>query len=149
MFSAGVMDTYAKDKGAYDYSKHAANVTTEASVQLARTLSSASTVLLKNDGGILPLKTSAKLAVIGLADASNALTHSGGSGQVVPSFTATPLSSIKAHVSSAGTVTYDDGSDSTKAAAAAKAAEIAVVFVGCLSHEGCGVRCVLFGGRFD
>ena len=52
-----------------------ANVTTEASSTLARTLSAASTVLLKNEGGVLPLKKTAKLAVIGLADTQNALTH--------------------------------------------------------------------------
>ena len=130
------MDTYAKDKMAYHYSKHSANVTTEASSALARTLSAASTVLLKNEDGVLPLKKSAKLAVIGLADTENALTHSGGSGEVVPSFTATPLSSIKAYVGSAGTVTYDDGTDTAKSAAVAKAADVAVVFVGSLSHEG-------------
>jgi beta-glucosidase len=33
-------------------------------------------------------------------------------------------------------VTYDDGADATKAAATAKAADVAVIFVGSLSHEG-------------
>jgi hypothetical protein len=35
-----------------------------------------------------------------------------------------------------GMVTYEDGTDATKAAATAKAADVAVVFVGSLSSEG-------------
>eukprot|EP01051_Picozoa_sp_SAG22_P005736 SAG22_NODE_350_length_11853_cov_3.693211_12_plen_662_part_00 len=135
MFAVGVIDKFAEDPMAYDSSKHSANVTTEASAMLARKLSAESTVLLKNDGGILPLKPGKKLAIIGLADTDNALTHAGGSGEVTPSFIATPLSSIKAAYSAA-TATYDDGKDSTKAAAAAKAADVAIVFVGTLSSEG-------------
>ena len=65
----------------------------------------------------------------------NALTHGGGSGQVTPSWTITPLAGLSA-AGGAGTVSYDDGTDTTKAAAAAKAADVAVVFVGSLSSEG-------------
>ena len=68
-----------------DYSKHSANVTSESAAMLARELSANSTVLLKNEGAVLPLTTSDKVAVIGLADQDNALTHGGGSGQVGPS----------------------------------------------------------------
>ena len=45
-------------------------------------LSANSTVLLKNEGGVLPLTAATKVAIIGLADQANALTHGGGSGQV-------------------------------------------------------------------
>ena len=96
MFLAGVMDKYAEDKMAYDVSKHSANVTSESAAQLARELSANSTVLLKNEGGVLPLTASDKVAVIGLADQDNALTHGGGSGQVTPSWTITPLAGISA-----------------------------------------------------
>jgi hypothetical protein len=46
MFQAGVMDTFAKDKMAYHWSKHSHNVTSDAAATLARTLSAASTVCL-------------------------------------------------------------------------------------------------------
>ena len=36
MFMAGVMDTHDKDKMAYDFSKHSANVTSESAANLAR-----------------------------------------------------------------------------------------------------------------
>ena len=36
----------------------------------------------------------------------------------------------------AGSVTYNDGKDTSAAAAAAKAADVAIVFVATLSHEG-------------
>ena len=83
MFMAGVMDKHDEDKMAYDFSKHKNNVTSEASANLARQLSANSTVLLKNEGGVLPLSKSKKVAIIGLGDQNNALTHGGGSGQAV------------------------------------------------------------------
>jgi beta-glucosidase len=135
MFLAGVMDKFDEDKMAYDFSKHSANVTSESAANLARELSANSTVLLKNEGGVLPLTATDKIALIGLADQDNALTHGGGSGQVTPSWTITPLAGISA-AAGKGMVTYDPGTDATKAAAAAKAADVAVVFVGSLSSEG-------------
>jgi len=119
---------------AWDWSKLQANVTTEASVASARRLAAASTVLLKNEGSILPLAPSTNLAVIGLA-ADAAVTHGGGSGSVVPSYIVKPLDGIKAAAPSAK-VTFDAGDDVAAAVAAAKAAEVAVVFAGTLSHEG-------------
>ena len=55
MFKVGVMDQPAS---AWHWSKLAANVTTEASVASARRLSAATTVLLKNDDEVLPIKVS-------------------------------------------------------------------------------------------
>jgi hypothetical protein len=52
--------------------------------------------LLQNTDGLLPIPAGKKVAIIGLADTDNALTHAGGSGEVVPSFIATPLSSFTA-----------------------------------------------------
>ena len=109
--------------------------TNHSAANLARELSANSTVLLKNEGGVLPLTAETKVAIIGLADQANALTHGGGSGQVTPSWTVTPLAGISA-AAGKGKVTYDDGTDATKSAAAAKAADVAVVFVGALSSEG-------------
>eukprot|EP00037_Helgoeca_nana_P030206 m.371512 g.371512 ORF g.371512 m.371512 type:complete len:746 (+) comp28131_c0_seq1:2254-4491(+) len=135
MFQVGVIDTFAKDPMAYDVSKHSKNVTTIAAAELARTLSAQSTVLLKNDDALLPIAHGKRIAIIGLADTDNALTHAGGSGQVTPSFIATPLSSFKAAYHG-GVVTYCNGSDVALCAAHAGAADVAIVFAGTLSSEG-------------
>ena len=68
------------------------NVSTAAHKTLARKLSAMSTVLLKNEGNLLPLKASLKIALIG-TDASNGTYTAGtGSGGVQDSNVAvTPL----------------------------------------------------------
>ena len=71
MFSVGVMDAPA---GTWDYAKLSKNVTTDASVASARKLSALSTVLLKNEGGLLPLAKGKKVAVIGFGK-DNAVAH--------------------------------------------------------------------------
>ena len=106
-------------------------------------------VLLRNEGGLLPLAATAKKIVLIGGHADVGVLSGGGSSQVrsvggVPieiplkggpaaSFSRTtwhsssPLKAIRAFVPNAE-VTYVDGSDPAAAAAAAKAAEIAIVF---------------------
>lgn len=127
MFAVGVFDTPNPNV-------RSNNVTSEAHNDLARRLSAASTVLLQNNG-VLPLATSARIAVLGWAG-SNAYTHGGGSGTVSPARVITPLQGIATRVDSAAQITFNDGSNITAAAEAAAAAEVAVVFVGCNSGEG-------------
>eukprot|EP00750_Incisomonas_marina_P012704 INCI17143.13.p1 GENE.INCI17143.13~~INCI17143.13.p1 ORF type:complete len:517 (+),score=92.56 INCI17143.13:524-2074(+) len=87
MFEFGVFDT--PNNGTTG-----ANVTSEAHSVAARTISSASTVLLKNDG-VLPLSaTTNSIAIIG-KEAAFPTTHGGGSGQVFPGYVATPLWSVR------------------------------------------------------
>ena len=133
MFAIGVMD---EPLAAWDWKKLEANVTTDASVASARKLASASTVLLKNGGKLplLPLSPSKSVAVIGLA-ADSAITHGGGSGQVVPSYISKPLDGIKAAAPGAK-ISFDAGADLKAAAKVAAAADVAIVFAGTLSHEG-------------
>ena len=94
MYKFGVMDNYAQ----WDAKKLLTNVTTEASVQMARYLSTQSHVLIKNQDNLLPLpkKLTKKVAVLGLGDSSNCLVHSGGSGSVVPSYIVSPLEGLRA-----------------------------------------------------
>jgi len=138
MFAAGVIDTFAKDPMAYHYTKHNKNVTTLEAAALARKLSAESTVLLKNERGVLPIKKGRTVAIIGLADTNNALSHAGGSGSVVPSFIATPLSSFRAQygIDADTKVSYCDGTNVIECVANAQAADVAVVFAGTLSSEG-------------
>jgi len=127
MFQVGVFDL----KG---YGKLTDNVTSAAHNMLARKLSAEATVLLKNEGGVLPLKsTTQKIAVIGWADGSHIQTGGGGSGSVAPYYQASPFAAIKKRV--AGSV-YLDGKDTAAAATAAKAADVAIVFVATTSSEG-------------
>eukprot|EP00413_Alexandrium_margalefii_P039480 CAMPEP_0204586102 /NCGR_PEP_ID=MMETSP0661-20131031/47296_1 /ASSEMBLY_ACC=CAM_ASM_000606 /TAXON_ID=109239 /ORGANISM="Alexandrium margalefi, Strain AMGDE01CS-322" /LENGTH=628 /DNA_ID=CAMNT_0051595715 /DNA_START=27 /DNA_END=1913 /DNA_ORIENTATION=- len=130
MFEVGVMD---EPTSVWDWKKLGNNVTSEASVAAARRLSALSTVLLKNDGGVLPLPRGKRLALLGFA-AGNAVVHGGGSGSVVASYVAHPLEGISAVAGAE--VEFNDGQDIAAAASLAASADYAVVFVGTLSSEG-------------
>jgi len=72
------------------------NVTSPEHNAVARQLATSSTILLKNDGGVLPLKVSSgalTIAVIG-QQAETPIVHGGGSGQVYPYYTSAPLDAI-------------------------------------------------------
>ena len=98
-------------------------------------LAAASTVLLKNDAGLLPLAKGQKVAVIGFGD-RNVVMAGGGSGRVTPSYLVTPLEGIRSAVGDGGEVTYCDGTNLFLAAALAASSDVAVVFVGTRSREG-------------
>lgn len=134
MFSVGVMD---EPLSAWDWKKQSTNSTTEASVASARKLSGLSTVLLKNENETLPLlkNSQLKIAVIGFGGA-NAVVHGGGSGSVVASYTVKPIDAITDRAGKFATVTYNNGTDMTAASALAQDSDVAIVFVGTLSHEG-------------
>src|SRR3954454_4024111 len=110
---------------------------------LARRMAESATVLLKNDGGVLPLdKGSGRtIAVIGYAaNPAGASNNSGGggssrgSGVPVP---VSPLEGIQTQAAAHGDrVDYTDGSSQVDAAAAAAAADIAIVFAADTSSEG-------------
>lgn len=69
-----------------------ADVTSAAHLALARQLASSACILLKNEGGLLPLAMSMKVAVIGNAGNLGAIYGGDGSGKVVPKNTsAVPL----------------------------------------------------------
>lgn len=134
LYAIGVMD---EPLGTWDWRNRLRNVTTAASVASARKLSGLGTVLLRNEGQLLPLrKTGQRVAVIGLAD-EKAIYHAGGSGSVEPSFVSTPLQGITDAAKALGSqVTFDDGSCALRAAALAKTSDVVLVFVGTLSAEG-------------
>lgn len=89
LFAVGVFDN--PTQGTLD-----ANVTSVAHNTLARELAAAGAVLVKNDDNTLPLKKGSglKVAVIG-PQAANPVVHGGGSGQVVPYYTSSPLDAVR------------------------------------------------------
>ncbi len=101
----------------------------EAHRRLAREAAEKSIVLLKNDGGLLPLRDVRRLTVIGrLADAPN--TGDGGSSNTRPAHVVTPLEGLRAALGDTVDLAYDDGADPARAAATAQGADAALVVVG-------------------
>ena len=100
---------------------------------LARKVTDESIVLLKNEGGLLPLKPGdvKRIAVIGPLADKVALDWYAGT----PPFTVTPLAGIRARAGKAAEVTYSDGADYGAAAEVARKADVAVVVIG--NHPTC------------
>jgi beta-glucosidase len=101
---------------------------------LARLVTQKSIVLLKNEGGLLPLDRGRlkSLAVIGpRADEVLLDWYSG-----TPPYTVTPLEGIRNKVGPGVRVSYADGKDEAEAARLAREADAAVVVVG--NHPTCG-----------
>ncbi len=101
----------------------------EAHRRLAREAAQKSIVLLKNDGGLLPLRNVRRLVVLGrLADTPN--TGDGGSSNTRPGHVVTPLEGLRAALGDGIELAHDDGSDPARAAAAAQGADAAIIVVG-------------------
>ena len=138
MARVGALDHRAAPGGAIDREAHSAR---------AQAMAEAGMVLLKNDG-ILPLAASAKsIAVIG-RHADKGVPIGGGSSQVIPwggvyrdapganplsallapSYgLSSPLKALQAALPHAA-ISYDDGSDTARAAEAAKKADLVVIY---------------------
>jgi beta-glucosidase len=141
MFRLGVFDHPA----AAEPAAYGANVQSAQDVALARTISEAGTVLLKNDGGVLPLAgRGRRIAVIGPGagpQGAQQFYNGNGSGHVPEIGSTTgvvsPLQGIQQRALASGdTVAYADGSSQADAVAAATAADVAIVFVGSSDSEG-------------
>jgi len=104
--------------------------------EAAQKIAEASIVLLKNDGGLLPLNPSKspKIALIG-PFALKASTGGGGSSHVVPLYTVDPEAGIHKRAPNAA-ITVVDGSNIAQAAALAKSSDVAIVMVGDRDAEG-------------
>jgi len=94
-------------------------------------------VLLKNAGGLLPLKAGDihSIALIG-PFAAKAMTGGGGSSQVNPILTVPPVEGIQKLAGAAVSVKEDDGTNPAAAAIVAKAADVAILMLGDRQAEG-------------
>lgn len=119
--------------------------TTPQSLQMAQRIAEEGSVLLKNSGDILPLKSSAKrIAVIGLPAASlgSKLSSQGFGSNHVPVFglhpdVKAPLTAMRERGAANGTnVSYDTGVVPALSGVVAKGADAAIVFVGNAEIEG-------------
>jgi beta-glucosidase len=141
MFRLGLFD-HVPAEGAVAAATPATNA---GSIATATKVAEEGTVLLKNAGGVLPLSGSGKtIAVIGPAAGQPGATlaeQGYGSGHVPEFFyqpgVVSPLQAITARAAQAGDlVTYADGDATDDAVAAAKAADVAVVFINDVEIEG-------------
>jgi beta-glucosidase len=94
------------------------------------------TVLLKNTEGLLPLSDGESIAVIGAAGGAKPKASGGGSSGMIAPYVITPVDGIRKRVAGHAQVSYADGNDPVKAADAAKAAKVAIVFVNTDDSEG-------------
>ena len=142
--------------GIVDFPRQRSVVDPLAGLEVARKIEEGGIVLLKNDRAALPLDagTIHTIAVIG-AHADVGMISGGGSAQVDPPggnaisapgegathwqeevwFPTSPLKAIQARAPHA-VVTYDPGTDANAAAAAAKGADVAIVFAYDWESEG-------------
>src|ERR1039457_6453669 len=94
-------------------------------------------VLLKNDGGLLPLDRERVQSVALLGPyAVHAATGGGGSSHVIPLYSVAPYDGVDAALLSQTKLTVLDGSDVAAAVGAARKANIAIVMVGDDEREG-------------
>jgi beta-glucosidase len=114
---------------------------------LAREIGEQAAVLLKNDRALLPLDARAlrSVALIGQAEyATKAVSGCcGGSSDVIPFTTVTPLEGVKqvlaaqrSPATATLTVVADDGHDLAPAVDAARSADVAIVLAGTIAEEG-------------
>lgn len=137
MFRLGIFDRPVK-QSPIDTSRDGA---------IARSIGEQAAVLLRNEGGLLPLDARAvrSVALIGKAEyATKAVAGCcGGSSDVIPLDTVPPLEGVQRVLRSAGStasatlsVVAKDNANLADAVAAARAADVAIVLAGTLSDEG-------------
>lgn len=134
MFHFGLFDKPpAPSDGPIDYVAHFA---------AAQSIEQQAITLLKNDNNALPLHgpTVHRIAVIGPSATRN--VTGGGSASVTAQRSVDALTAIKNRAGSDTVVTYDDGRDQAKAAADARAADVAVVFGNDFETEGADRACL-------
>ncbi len=103
----------------------------------AREIAEEGMVLLKDDGGVLPLDSTTLRTVLLVGPyAVRPNTGGGGSSHVIPIYTITPYDGLSAALGLQIHMTVMDGSDIDAAAAAAKRSQVAIVMVGDQDSEG-------------
>ena len=129
MFRQGLFDK--KQPGNW-----AANVRSPQHDAFSRLVAEQGTILLKNDADLLPLSPKTSIAVIGEAGNTKPKAEGGGSSGVTAPYVISPFDGIHKRAGAGAQVSYADGSDLSKAAATARSADVAIVFVHTDETEG-------------
>lgn len=134
LFSLGFFDraAFPTNDGLIDKQAHA---------RAAEQVEQAGATLLVNRGG-LPLDTRRVKSIAVIGSPANTFTTGGGSGNVTPFFSTTPLAAIAQRAGPRTRVRYDDASNTGRAVAAARAADVAVVFAADYETEGSDRYCL-------
>lgn len=104
---------------------------------IARQIAAQGMVLLKNDGGLLPLDTKTLKSVLVVGPyAVRPSTGGGGSSHVIPLYAITPYDGLSSELGLQIHVGVMDGSDIEATAEAAKKAQLVIVMVGDQDSEG-------------
>ena len=126
------------EMGLWDHQPKRQPIPIEQNAQAALQMAKEGIVLLKNEGNVLPLdtKTLKTIALIG-PDSKHAFTGGGGSSHVHPAIgPPDPLVGLQKQLGQGVTIACFTGNDANAAAAAAKAADVAIVMVGNNMAEG-------------
>ena len=113
-----------------------AKVRTPEHAAFSRHVAEQGTVLLKNEGNILPLSGVSSIAVIGMDGGTQPQVEGKGSSHVVAPYVISPLEGIRKRAGATIKVTYSDGSNLAGAAGVAKTASVAIVFASTVEGEG-------------
>mmetsp|Transcript_4435 Transcript_4435/g.8078 ORF Transcript_4435/g.8078 Transcript_4435/m.8078 type:complete len:716 (+) Transcript_4435:1-2148(+) len=149
MYQMGIFDRDLPDPK--DIQK---NVTSPENIRVARELVINGSVLVKNDGGILPIsreKSTKKMtiAVVGLAAHKKPYISAGGSGHVKPWASVSPFEAIQDAAPEGWNVVLVDSDDPNTAKNAVSSADLAIVVVGAYSTEGADRNSLSLDGTQD
>ena len=133
--------------GIFDRKVATTPIAVERNAGIARLIGEQAAVLLKNERGVLPLdaKSIRSIALIGQAEyATKAVSGCcGGSSDVIPFATVTPLEGVRQVLTQSGssataslTVVADDRHNLADAVAAARSADVVIVLAGTIAEEG-------------
>ena len=135
LFAFGVFDRPAHDADDAQIDKpgHAA---------IAQQVAEGAITLLKNRDSLLPLDAAHLTSIAVIGKPANTFVTGGGSSAVRPYSFVTPLQGITARAGRSVHVAYDDGTDATRAAALAKASDVAIVVAANYLTEGADLNCL-------
>ncbi len=152
--------------GLFEHPVQAGGLDTAADSLVAARAGEQGIVLLRNEGGVLPLTASARHILVIGGHADVGVISGGGSSQVIPTgsvkfpppkgapswgggqmyYPSAPLAAIKDHAPGAE-VTFNDGRDPAVAAALATKSDVVVVFATQWSSEGMDISMTLPEGQ--
>lgn len=136
LFAFGVFDrpAFTDDESAINKAGHAA---------AAQRIEEGAITLLRNRGGILPLTPAHTKSIAVIGKVANSFVTGGGSSNVTPYSSVTPLAGIEQRAAAAGVkVAYNDGSNLSSAVALARSSSVAVVVAANYETEGADLQCL-------